>query len=230
MRTFGHTSLAIATLLAAAGAVAQSQGDWVSYRDAYRQMVVFEKYGKPKQHLQSSLQVVPLDAGATLDGLSLALDGRTVHLNLPLDATGRTTLPLLKAAYDENAVLRLNRGGGKYSFRPRISIGVRADGLYQAAELREACEQALAFERHARPGLARRWRCAGVSFTFGTRPGEAQVRHDGQLSALPVAEGRAFPDLPHPRLHIATYRFADWPQGGQVIANDTPLSIAPVFE
>ena len=54
-------------LLTALPAAAQSQplaGEWVSYRDAYRAMVLFDKYGGAKNLLQNHLQVVPRQDGA----------------------------------------------------------------------------------------------------------------------------------------------------------------------
>lgn len=230
MRIHGPTIVAMAMLLSAAGAGAQSRGDWVSYRDAYRQMVVFEKYGKPKELLQSTLQVVPVAPGATLDGLTLTLAGKSATVNLPLDPTGRATVPLVKSAYDENAILMLNHGAGDYAFRPRISIAVQADGVYEAAELRAACEQALAFERHARPHMQASVKCSGVRFAFPSQAGEVKVRQAGQESTLPRSTGAAFPDAAQQRYTITTYRFGDWSASGQVITRDVPLSISAIFE
>src|SRR6218665_2033994 len=114
-------------------AVQAQEAGWVSYRDAYRSMVLFAKYGKAKGFLQNHYQVTPRDPGASLDGLRLTLSGKTTQLSLPLDATGRTTFPLLKAAYDENAMLVLNRKISQFSFQPRLSIIPRLDGVYEAA-------------------------------------------------------------------------------------------------
>ena len=48
------------SLLAAGVAGAQvPDGEWVSYRDAYRAMVVFEKFGGPKHLIQNHFQVMP---------------------------------------------------------------------------------------------------------------------------------------------------------------------------
>ena len=51
--------------LGLAGGVAQA-ADWISYRDAYRAMVVFDKYGGPKNLLLHQLQVLPREGD--LDG------------------------------------------------------------------------------------------------------------------------------------------------------------------
>jgi hypothetical protein len=234
MRLFGHNALMFAMLLAAGlPAAAQSQGDgWVSYRDAYRQMVVFEKYGKPKQLLQSTLQIAPKDKSASLEGLRLTLSGKTTQLNLPLDATGRAVFPLLKSAYDENAALVLSQGVAHYQLKPRISIAVRPDGVYEAAELRAACEQALAYQRHIAPASVAGKKCVGVRFAYPKDDANVVVRlrQGEQDTALRVEEGAAFPGDAVEHFRIARYRFADAPVAGQVATRHAPVAIAPVFE
>jgi hypothetical protein len=131
-------------------------GDWVSYRDAYRAMLVFEKYGGPKNFLQSQLQVAPRVRGASLDGLQLTLAGKTNQVKLPLDPLGRTPFPLLKGAYNENVALLLSRKIGRFVVRPRVSIAPQSDGVYEDGELRAACEQALGFARYGDGSLRTR--------------------------------------------------------------------------
>ena len=234
MRHFGHNALMFAMLLAAGlPASAQAQdGGWVSYRDAYRQMVVFEQYGKPKQLLQHTLQVAPKDKSAPLDGLRLTLSGKATQLDLPLDATGRAVFPLLKAAYDENAALVLNQGVAQYVFKPRISVAVRPDGVYEAAELRAACEQALAYQRYIAPASVAGKKCVGVRFAYPKDDTNVVVRlrHGAQDAALRVEQGAAFPGDAVEHFRIARYRFAEAPAAGQVFTHHAPVSIAPVFE
>jgi hypothetical protein len=222
----------IALLLAAGVAAAQAQdGGWASYRDAYRAMVVFEKYGKPKHLIQSHFQVMPREKGALVDGLRLSLQGKSTQLNLPLDATGRTVFPLLKAAYDENAALVLNRPIGQYVLRPRVTVLVRPDGVYEAAELRAACNQALEFARYA-DASARSLSCAGVRFGFagkGAAP-VVRVRNGESAQALPVVDGAIFADDADDGFRTVLYKFGDAPARGQVVTQEAPLAIAPVFE
>ena len=234
MRLFGHNALMFAMLLAAGlPASAQSQGGgWVSYRDAYKQMVVFEKYGKPKQLLQSTLQVAPKDKSAPVDGLRLTLSGKATLLDLPLDATGRTVFPLLKSAYDENAALVLNQDIAQYVFRPRVSIAVRADGVYEAAELRAACEQALAYQRYIAPSSVAGKKCVGVRFAYpkGDANVVVRMRQGAKDVALAVEEGAAFPGDAVEHFRIVRYRFTDAPASGQVFPHHAPVAIAPLFE
>jgi hypothetical protein len=58
---------------------AQEQQDWIAYRDAYRQMIWFEKYGKPKQFLQNHFRIRPREKGASTDGLRLSLHSKNIH-------------------------------------------------------------------------------------------------------------------------------------------------------
>lgn len=216
-------------LLPAAPAAAQGRdGDWVSYRDAYRAMVVFEKYGGAKHFIQHHLQVIPKD-GAGVGGLQLTLAGKSTQLQLPLDATGRAVFPLLKAAYDENAVLVLNRKATQYLFRPRVAIAVRQNGEYDVADLRAACDQALGFARHV--DASQRSKCVGVRFVFPAKPGDALVgvRRGGAETLLPVVEGGAFAGDPGTGFATVTYRFGG-AERARVVTHNVPLAIAPLFD
>jgi hypothetical protein len=211
-------------------AVQAQEAGWVSYRDAYRSMVLFAKYGKAKNFLQNHYQVMPRDPGASLDGLRLTLSGKTTQLSLPLDATGRTTFPLLKAAYDENAMLVLNRKISQFSFQPRLSIIPRLDGVYEAADLRAACDQALQYMRYTDASYNLK-RCAGIRFAFSKRSDAmVRVRDPDRESGLPPNEGAAFDGETNKDFRVMVYRFADWPEKVQVISQQSPVAIAPVIE
>ena len=232
MRLVRHPAALPVLLLAAGAATAQARGgDWVSYRDAYRAMVVFDKYGGAKSLIQDELQVVPAQKGASADDLQLTLASGPVQLRLPLDATGRTLFPLHKAAYDENAALVLTRKGGQFRVRPRVSIVVRPDGVYAAGELRAACEQALGYARHI-DSSAQHLQCAAVRFVFPKKAAAADARvrkADGVELALPVVEGVAFPGDLDAGFPTVTYRF-DADERARVVTYDAPLAVVPLFE
>jgi hypothetical protein len=234
MRASRHLIAAFATLLAvvSTGAQAQAQvGEWVSYRDAYRAMVQFEKYGGPKNLLQSQLQVQSRDHAGLGDGAQLTLTGKTTQLNLTLDALGRTVFPLQKAAYDENAALVLNRKGMPFVLRPQVTIAPRADGEYDTVTLRSACAQALGFVRYVDASQRAR-QCAGVRFVFPKKESAgARLRHaDGGEQALPVTSGAAFSGDPDEGFPIVTWRFGTSPERAQVVTYNAPLAIVPIFE
>jgi hypothetical protein len=232
MRASRQLIAAFATLAAVAAAGARAQaGEWVSYRDAYRAMVQFEKYGGPKNLLQSQLQVQSRDHAGLGDGAQLTLTGRTSQLNLPLDALGRTVFPLQKAAYDENAALVLNRKGMPFVLRPQVTIAPRADGEYDAANLRAACTQALGFVRYVDASQRAR-QCAGVRFVFPKKESAgARLRHaDGGEQVLPVTPGAAFTGDPDEGFPIVTWRFGPGAERAQVITYNAPLAIVPIFE
>lgn len=221
--------LCVAVPAAAQPQAAQESG-WVSYRDAYRAMVPFAKYGKAKNFLQNHYQVTPKDGTQSLDGLRLTLTGRTTQLNLPLDVTGRTTFPLLKAAYDENALLVLNRKVSQFTFQPRLSIVARVDGIYEGQDLRTACDQALQYLRYTDASYNSR-HCAGVRFAFLKKSDAAvRVRDPEREVTLPPEEGPAFDGDANAGFRVMVYRFADWPERVQVISQNAPVAIAPVLE
>ncbi|WP_420475470.1 hypothetical protein [Noviherbaspirillum sp. ST9] len=223
--------LAFLLLLGAAGAHAADDAqdvEWLSYRDAYRQMIRFEKFGKPKHLIQNHLQVSPKDKGGALDGVRLALSGPATQLNLPLDAAGRAVFPFLKSAYDDNARLVLNRKAGQFVLQPRVSIVPRADGAYEIAELRSACEQALDYLRYAGKPVQDR-KCAGVRFAFARTGVEPVVKLRGASAALPVEDGSAFPDAAAGAFRIVTYRFAEGTDKGTLLTQGIPAAIAPEF-
>ena len=226
-----HLSACVTLLLTAGIAVAQARADeWVSYRDAYRAMVVFDKYGGPKHLLHNQLQVRPRARGMLDDAASLLIKGRTLQTSLALDALGRTTLPLLKVAYDENAVLAPNRPLGGFTVRPRISLALRADGAYDTTELRAACEQALGFARHG-DASARSQACVGVRLVFAkTSPAAgARLRTGGADTVLPVTRAPAFAGDVDDDFPVVTYRFTP-SDAAQLVTYNAPLAIVPVFE
>lgn len=241
MATLRALPLLIAGSLAVGLVAAQApDGQWVSYREAYRAMVAFEKYGAPKQLIQQHYQVSPRERGVGIDGVQLALEGKTSHVRMALDALGRSVFPWSKAAYDENAALVLNRRQEQFVLHPRVSLQLRADGVYEAVDLRAACEQALRFQRSV-DGAYRERKCVGVRFSFA-RKGEAVVRvrragggaGPGAEFTLAVGEGAAFADDAQEGFQIVGYRFGDAGAGAgageKVLTPNAPLAIAPLYE
>jgi hypothetical protein len=232
MMRLAHATACVCLLGTATLAVAQAlapASEWASYRDAYRAVVVFEKYGGAKNLLQNHLQLVPREKGALGEGVQLALNGKTVQTSLALDALGRGVLPLVKAAYDDNAVLAPNRKLGPFSLRTRVTIAPQPDNTYDTAELRAACEQALAYARHVDAG-ARSRQCVGVRMVFPKKGVETSVklrRADGE-QALQVAPGPAFAGDVDADFPAVNYRFGA--ERAQVIAYSAPLAIVPLFE
>lgn len=218
--------------MAALPAAAQAQpgsGEWVSYRDAYRALVVFDKYGGPKHLLQQHLQVVPRNEGVLAEGVQMRLHGKTVQLNLPLDRLGRMTLPLLKAAYDDNAALSPSRALGGFKVRTRVSLVVRADGSYDAAELRAGCQQALDYARHTN-ALARNVQCVGVRLVYAASNDAVEVRAGvgAARRTLPWSTGPAFAGDGDTGSALVNYRFGA--AGEQVVTKHAPLAIVPLIE
>lgn len=225
---------ALLTLTASVTSVAFAQSgehDWASYRDVYRAMVSFEKYGGPKNLLQNQLQVRVRDHALLADGVQLTLAGKSAQLNLPLDPLGRTVFPLQKTAYDDNAALVLSRKGVPFMLRPQVTIAPRADGQYDGGELRSACGQALGFARYL-DAAQRARQCAGVRFVFQKKEQAAvRLRHaDGAEQALPATSGPVFAGDSDDGFAAVIYRFGAAVEHALIVTGNAPLAIVPVFE
>lgn len=208
--------------------------EWHSYRRAYKAARFFEPYLGTRPLIQAHMQIRPLRPDLSMDGLHLELTGASTKIGIPVDPLGRAVLPMLRQAYDEDAVLRLNRQKGHYTFSGRYSIRERADGVYTSAHLRAACEQLLDAQRAS----GYRWRllgrkCAGVKFVYRLAdPAPRIVYRDtaGAERPLPVAAGQPFENETMGLYQVALYRFADWPREGTVLAQTPPLALGTLYD
>lgn len=213
---------------------AERDAEWNSYRHAYKAAAYFSKFTRTRPLIQAHMQIRLIDKEASLDGLTIRLAGERTDMMLPVDALGRATLPLLKEPYQDDAVLRLNRRRGSYYFSGRYSVRERDDGVYQASDLRAACDQLLDAQRASgyRIRLVGK-RCAGVRFVYALADTDAPVtvQLPGAAPApLALAEGAPFEGHSLVNYKVAVYRFADWPAQGQVLAARRPLAIGTVYE
>jgi hypothetical protein len=214
--------------------VAERDAEWHSYRHAYKAAAFFSAFTRNRPLIQAHMQIRALDKNASLEGLSIRVAGEHTNLTLAVDALGRAELPMLKEPFQEDAVLRLNRGKGIYYFSGRYSIKERADGLYQAGDMRAACDQLLSAQRESgyRLRLAGK-RCAGVRFVYPLSDSASPVTLQVPGAApvvLPLVDGQPFEGSTMGTYKIAIYRFADWPAAGQLLAARRPLAIGTVYE
>lgn len=213
---------------------AERDAEWHSYRRAYSAAAFFEPYVRARPLIQAHMQIRPNAPDTPMEGLRVHLSGETTSIHLSVDALGRVTIPLLKQAYDEDAVLRLNRRKGSYHFQGRFSIRERDDGLYSAANLRAACEQLLDAQRET--GYRLRLigkKCAGVKFVYArTASAPSVVFRDASLSErqLPVSEGQPFENATMGVYQVALYRFTDWPVEGMIETRERPIAIGTLYE
>ncbi len=213
---------------------AQRDAEWNTYRHAYKAAAMFERHTAKRPLIQAHMQIRPREPGASLQGMQVQLAGTSMTMDLPVDGIGRVSMPMIKAAYDEDAVLRLNRQKGHYRFSGRFTIRERADGVYSAALLREACEQLLGAQRDS----GNRFRmlgkkCAGVKFVY--LPGEtgaAVAFRDvaGKSSAIAAADAEPFDSGPIGNYKVAVYRFGAWPEQGDIVAGKGLLAIGTLYE
>ncbi len=208
--------------------------EWAGYRHGYKAAARYARLIRARPLIQAHMQILPLDPAASLDGIKILLVGEKTSVDIPVDGIGRASLPLLKQAYDEDAVLRLNRQKGHYRFSGRLSIRERDDGVYSAAELRAACEQLLGAQRE--DGNVFRLlgkKCAGVRFVYPLSDGDAAVAFrdgSGASSVIRAASDQPFSGRPMGQYMVATYRFADWPELGHIIAARRPLAIGTLYQ
>jgi hypothetical protein len=213
---------------------AERDAEWHSYRRAYSASAFFQPYLSTRPLIQAHMQIRPTTPDLPMDGLSVHLTGERTSIHLTADAIGRITVPMIKQAYDEDAVLRLNRRKGNYHFQGRYSIREREDGMYSAADLRAACEQLLSAQRES--GYRMRLigkKCAGVKFVYArTGPAPSVVFRNGAAPGreLPVQEGQAFESATMGVYKVALYRFSAWPAGGTVEARDRPIAIGTLYD
>ena len=213
---------------------AERDAEWASYRYAYKAAALFAGMTRGRPLIQAHMQIRPVDRNASLEGLEIRLAGKRTNLMLPIDAIGRATLPMLKEAYEDDAVLRLNRAKGLYYFSGRYSIRERDDGRYPLGALRAACEQLIGAQRDVgyRIRLLGK-RCVGVRLVYPlsepASPVTVQAGADA-ARALPLVEGQPFEGSGMGTYKVATYRFADWPAGGQLLSARRPLASGTVYE
>jgi hypothetical protein len=208
--------------------------EWASYRYAYEAASFIGKFLRKRPLVQAQMQLRPLDPATPVTGLKVRLVGAKTDLAMEADDLGRVDLPLLKQAYDEDAVLRLNRPKGLFKFSGRFSIKERADGSYGIADLHEACEQMIGAQRDSGYRI-RLWgkKCAGVKFVYPAQDGAAAVELHAageRVTPLAATDGKPFEDDSMGSYKVVVVRFADWQGGDRVVTPARPLAIGTLYE
>lgn len=214
--------------------VAKRDGEWTSYRHVYKAATRFAAITETRPLIQAHMQILPRREGLPLEGLRIQINGATVSRDIPVDPIGRARIPLFKQAFDEDAVLRLNRQQGNYRFTGLFSIREKDDGVYGAAELRAACEQIISAQRESGSRFRLMGKkCAGVRFIYPPAAlGAALTLRDaaGKPGAIAAADAPPFDGAPLGMYKVVTYRFDAWPAQGEVVASQRPLVIGALFE
>jgi len=214
--------------------IAARDAEWASYRRAYQAAALSATYTRSRPLIQAHMQIRPLKPDASLAGLKLQLAGDTTQADIDVDGIGRATIPMSKQAYDEDAVLRLNRGKGLYYFSGRFSIREHADGVYPVAQLRAACEQLIGAQRASGYRLRLLGKnCSGVKFSYPASDAAMTVEvrgADGAPRPVGVIDGHPFEDNSMGVYKVALLRFADLPADGSVVTRAAPLAIGTVYE
>ena len=212
---------------------AQRDSEWIGYRHAYKAAAFFAPFVRTRPLIQAHLQVRPRRPDVPLEGLRLSVAGAHTRFEVAVDAIGRAELPMEKKAYEDDAVITLNRQKGNYYFSGRYSIRERDDGVYDASLLRDACEQLLAAQRAS--GYRMRLfgkQCAGIKIVYpaGSAPEVALEAGGAPPRMLAPAEAHPFEDGSMGLYQVVTVRFADLPAGARVTAATRPLAIGTLYE
>jgi hypothetical protein len=208
--------------------------EWASYRHAYKSAAWVAPFLRDRPLIQAHMQVRPLAPTSSLDGLLVHLASAHTQLDIPVDPLGRMTLPMDKQAYQDDAVLSLNRQKGLYYFSGRFSIRERADGIYPVADLRTACEQLIDAQRDTGYSLRLfRKRCAAAKLIYplaGDAPDVVLRLADGRESPLPVTVDTPFEDGSMGRYQVVKVGFAAVPAGATVVARTLPLGVGTEYQ
>ncbi len=208
--------------------------EWASYRHAYEANSFFGKFVKKRSMIQAQMQLRPLNPATPMTGLVVRLVGAKTDILLPANELGLVTLPQIKQAYDEDAVMRLNRAKGLYKFSGRYSILVREDGVYGVGDLDEACEQLIGAQRESGYRI-RLWgkKCVGVTFIYPADASAASVELQGaddHVTPIAAVDGQPFEDNSMGLYKIAVVRFANAPKDGRIVTTARPLAIGTLYE
>ncbi len=199
--------------------------EWVAYRGYYEFFVRFRDIDQPRHYpsLRLRLKIWTIKQGLPFDGIAIQLVSASVDQRLHINPISGTELPLFRQAFEEDAVLRLNRAKGGYSIGAQYSIQIRQDGVYTPQWLRSACEQGLMVKKTF--GLSHRLAvvgksCTGVTFLFPT-PGTDMpiVFKDAAGMVRPLATSVVTISGTNGAIHATSvsYKFHEWPQQGQLL-------------
>lgn len=141
----------------------------MSYRDAFRSASTFAKYSGPKDLIRLTFAIWPKDRSTTVEGLKARIVSNSVDQELKIEFNYQAVMPMIEKAYEEDAVIEVNRPAGKLNFGNAVTIKTRSDGQYKVSDLALACDQVLAFLQF--PSLIYKLKysskkCIGASFLF----------------------------------------------------------------
>ncbi|WP_188567748.1 hypothetical protein [Undibacterium terreum] len=205
----------------------------ISYRDVYQQILSFEKYAGPKQHIQNNFLMIPHEANLSRQELNLSLIGDSIKLKLAVDEVGRILVPISSVAYKEDAKIVLNTNPSLYTFKFAISLTPQSAGVYRTEQLRNACAEAADYLQTVVQIARLKKHCVGVKFAFLKSNGRALVSFKSEknkTTKLPMIAQEVFSETTSPLFSNAIFLFANFPEKGQINSYSTPAAIVPIVE
>ncbi|UUZ55542.1 hypothetical protein LP419_07870 [Massilia sp. H-1] len=111
-----------------------------------------------------------------------------------------------------------------------MSIVVRPDGVYEAAELRAACRTGAGLPAPGRSGLPRQQMQRRALRVRQGRDGAGCTFAQGEGAALPPGDGPAFQGDAYEGFRVVSYKFGDVQLKEQIVTQNVPLAIQPLYD
>lgn len=195
--------------------------EWSSYRKIVKFINKVDAKVADRSMVDISYSLTPKDPNSSLEGINLTLKSETIHQNLPVTSNGLVAIPVIDAAYDEDAQLVTNRPKGTLSFAYRIHIKLNASGVYLPEQLKIACEQA----RKVVISIDHNWaqkKCTGIVFSNNSIQNPAiTVQLEGEDS-----EKQTLPMIKN----SVRFRFSEWMSISKISTPDKDIHLMPLLE
>ena len=202
--------------------------EWISYRNFYKAMEVFEDYSGPKNLLDPKVKLSTKNETETFQNLRLKLQSENYSKDISLNY-GWGTIPFSLIAYNEEAEFLLNRPARTFEFRRVITIAKKEDGMYLVKDLREACKQVEDFFKSMsfiyRIQLATK-KCKGAKFFFSEKY-NSDTDNIEYVSAS--KEPISLTEVKQSE-RVASYLFKDEDAKATVIVRGPLLAIRPIID
>lgn len=194
---------------------------WSSYRKIIKFINKVDAKVADRSMVDISYSLKPKDPNSSLEGINLTLKSETIHQNLPVTSNGLVTIPVIDAAYDEDAQLVTNRPKGTLLFAYSVHIRSNTKGVYLPEQLKVACEQA----RKVVISIDRNWeqkKCTGIVFSNNSIQNPAiTVQLEGEDSkkqTLPMIKNSVW------------FRFSEWMSISKISTPDKDIHLMPLLE
>ena len=145
----------------------------VNYRFAHSALKFSDTYAGLKDAVRALFQLIPLVPDLDTSPLTLTVEGVAVNEPIALTSSLTAVIPLNQKAFDEDAVISINRKPDAYRMMFSASVALIDSGAYTPEYLSAACSQVFDFVRAQSFRVRLRTigkRCVGVKFRDCSAP------------------------------------------------------------